>query len=49
MFTRKAIKLSEFVVEYRGDIKTNAKPKKNCDDVLYNYLFEFSWKGEHWW
>lgn len=51
VFTLKAVEPSAFVVEYRGDIfpHEDARPKQKHGDTLNNYLFKFSWEGEHWW
>lgn len=51
VFTHKAVEPSAFVVEYRGNIfpHEDARPKQKHGDTLNNYLFEFSWEGEHWW
>ncbi|XP_075886472.1 uncharacterized protein LOC142890974 isoform X7 [Nelusetta ayraudi] len=50
VFTQKAIKPSEFVVEYRGNIFMCKDGSPSCKqaNAQNSHLMEFSWEGEQW-
>lgn len=51
VFTQKAIKPSEFVVEYRGNtfMCKDGSPSCKQANAQNSNLIEFSWEGEQWW
>ncbi|XP_014851727.1 PREDICTED: uncharacterized protein LOC106923279 isoform X2 [Poecilia mexicana] len=49
VFTKKTIKPSMFVVEYRGNkFSRGIRSEERGGDALNGFVFEFSWKGEQW-